>query len=561
MAYVENSIADIIDAVDCKKIYLPAIQRKYVWTEDQITKLMDSIMCGYPFGTFLFWKVTKNSVNEKNYTMYEFIKDFHERDCFQNCKAGQPFNITPDNINETILSVLDGQQRLTSLYIALKGSLSLKVPKKHWNNNEAFPKKELYFDLHSLGPSDSYEIAYSFSFLTEAEANESKTNMWYRVKNILQYSDSKDIITRLVAQNGWNSDPLAMGNIVLLHQRLKIDKLINYFEVSSESIDSVLDIFVRVNSGGTVLSKTDLLFSTIVSFWDKGRDEIDTLLNEINRIGEHYNFTNDFIMRICLYVKDLDISLKVEAFNQDNVKQIKQSWNGIKLSIKDTVNLLNDLGFNSENIVAENAIIPVVYYRYKNNTELLKQSKEEIRKFLVIAQIKHIFGQSTSETLKKIRDELKDKDKKTDTFNFSWFNNLVFTGNRSLKYTEQDIENWFESFEKGPYTFMLLSLLYPNLKYGQKGFHQDHMHPASAFDKKRNMSTLKLPDGSFPSEEKIEVWKHQRNTLANLQLLEGRDNESKNNISLEEWLKKEGNRSNAKFLPEVDYSLSNFDEF
>ena len=109
---------------------------------------------------------------------------------------------------------------------------------------------------------------------------------------------------------------------------------------------------------------------------------------------------------------------------------------------------------------------------------------------------------------------------------------------------------------------MLLSLLYPNLKYGQKGFHQDHMHPYSGFEKKEVLNSLILPDGEAMSIEKINLWQHQRNTLANLQLLEGRENESKNDEPLEEWLKIPANKENVAYLPEgIDYSLSNFDEF
>ena len=153
MAYNKKTIFSVIEDIDTKKIYLPAIQRKYVWGEDQITKLMDSIMKGYPFGTFLFWKVKKKTVNAKEYSMYEFIKNYHERDHYKNEPAGQPFSENFDG--ETILSALDGQQRLTSLYIALKGSLSTKLPKKHWSNDDAFPKKELYFNLRSVKGSES----------------------------------------------------------------------------------------------------------------------------------------------------------------------------------------------------------------------------------------------------------------------------------------------------------------------------------------------------------------------------------------------------------------------
>ena len=112
-----------------------------------------------------------------------------------------------------------------------------------------------------------------------------------------------------------------------------------------------------------------------------------------------------------------------------------------------------------------------------------------------------------------------------------------------------------------PRGFMILSLQYPNLKYSQKGFHQDHMHPYSGFEEEK-MDGLVLPDGSVIDDATKEEWRRRRNTLANLQLLEGRENESTNDTPLVDWLKAEENSENAKYLPEgISYELSNFEEF
>ncbi len=568
MPYKNESISSMVENIDKKQFYLPAIQRKYVWGEEQITKLMDSIMRGYPFGTFLFWKVKKKTVNTKQYSMYEFIKDYHERDNYKNLPAGQPFTI--HNNDETISAVLDGQQRLTSLYISLKGSLSFKLPRKHWSSDDAFPKKELYLDLHSTGESNEGEIAYNFAFFTEEEFNTlSKDKIWFKVKNILQYKDITDLNQFLISQN-WVTDTLLTKNIARLQQCLQDNGIINYFEVESDTIDDVLDIFVRVNSGGTVLSKTDLLFSTIVSYWDRGREEIDNLLSSINRIGDHYKFTNDFIMRACLYITDLPIALKVETFGKSNVELIKNKWDNIQSAIKDTVKLLNNLGFNAENIIADTAILPIIFYRYQygakafiNDTikkRVVFDVQLEIRKYLVIAQINHVFGQSTNSTLTAIRKELKTHSTK---FKLSYLQNMTFSGDKNLKCRKEDILNWFDNFEKNAYTFMLLTLLYPNLKFGQNAFHQDHMHPFSAFDDDTVLKSLKLPKQSGIMDNiKIQSWRHQRNTLANLQILEERENESKNDEPLIDWIKRPENAQNVKYLPQnIDYNLLNFDEF
>lgn len=555
MAYEKKNIRAVIEEINSRKIYLPAIQRKYVWDDDQITRLMDSIMLGYPIGTFLFWKVRKSIINKKEYSMYEFIKDFHERDVYKNPSAPQPFPIGSDE--ETIWAVLDGQQRLTSLYIALQGSMSRKLPNKRWKNDDAFPIKELYLDLHSQR-TDEEDISYEFKFLTQEEAKKQKDDkLWYLVKDILKYSQD-ELVTDLIIPNGWASDKVAMKNISLLHTRLVGDEIINYFEVQTDSIDSVLDIFVRVNSGGTVLSKSDLLFSTIVSHWDKARDEIDKLLAEINKIGEGYKFSNDFIMRTCLYVLDMSVTLKVETFKKESVLKIKNNWENIRKTIKDTVDLLNEFGFNSENIISYVAVSPMVYYRFKGGN-FDAESKSELRKYIVISQVRQVFGAATNSALTSIREALKAAP--TDSFKMGNLLKVRFTGERTLRYTSEEIDAMFDTYEIGAYTFMLLSLLYPNLKYSQKGFHQDHMHPYAGFEESK-IANLKLPDGSIIDDVRKDEWRRRRNTLANLQLLEGRENERKNATPLVDWIEVKANRENAKYMPsDSSFELSHFEDF
>ena len=73
MAYAKKCIKDILEDIRRGDIYLPAIQRKYVWKDSQITKLLDSIMLGYPIGTFLFWKVKKTIINVYG-ERYDFLR-------------------------------------------------------------------------------------------------------------------------------------------------------------------------------------------------------------------------------------------------------------------------------------------------------------------------------------------------------------------------------------------------------------------------------------------------------------------------------------------------------
>ena len=112
MSYEDNSIAEIMHRIGKNEIFLPAIQRKFIWHHQQIISLFDSIMRGYPIGTFLFWSVEPKSLKE--YTFYKYLPYYHERDKYLNDVAQDLEKIG----NSPIIGVLDGQQRLSSMYIA-----------------------------------------------------------------------------------------------------------------------------------------------------------------------------------------------------------------------------------------------------------------------------------------------------------------------------------------------------------------------------------------------------------------------------------------------------------
>jgi hypothetical protein len=175
-----------------------------------------------------------------------------------------------------------------------------------------------------------------------------------------------------------------------------------------------------------------------------------------------------------------------------------------------------------------------------------------------MAQLRQIFGSSNTTALTRVRNAL---EKMTGKFDYSLLLDIRFSGDKTLRCTETDIETMLDTYEIGPYTFMLLSLLYPHFKYGQVGFHQDHLHPYTAFETK-NLAGLVLPDGSEITPEKIQEWQHLRNTIPNLQLLEVWENESKNKTPLERWMDTPENRAAVKYLPtSAPLDLGHFEDF
>lgn len=120
MAQASNlRICDVIKDLEKDRYLLPAIQREFVWKPEKICGLFDSLMRGYPIGTFLFWTISADHVAD--YRFYRFMRSYHERDNYRCEQLDNP-------PKEGFHAVLDGQQRMTALYIGLRGSYATKKP-------------------------------------------------------------------------------------------------------------------------------------------------------------------------------------------------------------------------------------------------------------------------------------------------------------------------------------------------------------------------------------------------------------------------------------------------
>jgi len=555
-------IVEVIDNIHRKKYVLPAIQREFVWDTYQIERLFDSLMQDYPISSFLFWKIDKEKVGE--YDFYEFIRDYHERDNRHNPKA----NVKGD---EELIAILDGQQRLTSLYVGLKGTYAYKLPRHRWDNDLAFPKRELYLNI--IKESEDPDLKYNFEFLTEREANESNENQfWFKVGKILELKEPGDVNTFLIESGifqNYSKEQSNFANNVLfkLHNIIHLKGAISYYQEKSQYLDKVLNIFIRINSGGTILSYSDLLLSIATAQWKTrdAREEIIEFVDEINNIGEGFNFNKDFVLKSCLVLSGIkDIAFKVDNFNKSNMLKIEEEWESITHSIRVAVGLVSSFGFNRDTLTSNNAIIPIAYFLKKNNSSesFIVSTKNLgdkalIKKWLLFTLIKRAFSGQPDAVLRPIRKIIDDNgadfpyDKIVDQFKGT---------NKSLLFSDEDIDNllWYKYGQS--FTFSVLSLLYPNLDY-RNIFHIDHIFPKSLF------TTSKLRKRGL-SESEIEEFQSRYNNLANLQLLEAVPNIEKLDKEFDVWLnqtfksKEEQNDYKKRHLiPEVELSFENFLEF
>ena len=285
MAYFNTTIKDLISERIGRNTFLPAIQREYVWNPNQVEKLFDSIMCGYPISSFLFWKIREEK--KKDWTSYEFIKDFD-----QATPHNKEANL--DGVNQDIYLVLDGQQRITSINIALRGTYRFFYRK--WRTTR------LYLNLlWDKGDDNPEEMTYQFLFKENNQIlpRTDYPQLWYRVGDILNYDDAEDAKDSIENDlNGFDEDTKkrARKMISKLFSVVNVTQNINYYEEKSDDYDKVLEIFIRTNTGGQKLEYSDILLSTATAKWRNlnAREEINKFTDEINKIGTLITDVGDF---------------------------------------------------------------------------------------------------------------------------------------------------------------------------------------------------------------------------------------------------------------------------
>ena len=538
---------------------LPAIQRDLVWDTSQVERLFDSLMRDYPIGSFLFWNVEKT--RSKDFQFYDFIVDYHERDNKRIKKA----DISGE---DDITAILDGQQRLTSLYIGLRGTYAHKLPRKYWNNNAAFPPRKLYLNL--LNKSDKMDMEYDFRFLTDYESLKNDDgHYWFRVGEILNFETNYEVNEYLIDNQLMKIEDekskFANKTLFKLFATIKNNNIINYYLEKGTELDKVLNIFIRVNSGGTPLNYSDLLLSIATTQWKEkdAREEIMDLLDDINNVGDGFNFNKDFLLKSCLVLTDIkNIAFKVDNFKRENMLRIEDNWTNISSALKMAVELFSNYGFNRTTLAANNAVIPVAYYLIQKelsnsflNSSNYMEDRKTINKWLNICLIKHTFGGQADTVLRSMREVIAENN---ENFPFKEIVEKLIIINKSLSFDEDEIENLFFYSYGGSYAFPTLALIYPTLDFKNK-FHLDHIFPKSLFTRSKLIRR-----GIYNEDFYLE----NANLISNLQLLEGPINEEKSNMEFDQWIDKmypdEGQRKDymkKNFIPDVDLSLENFEEF
>ena len=531
MGYSEpKTIVSQLKRIQERKLVLPAIQRDFVWSPRQIENLFDSLMRGYPIGALLSWTVEPSTA--ASFKFYEFMRKYHERD--------NPHCAVLDIGSEVpFQAVLDGQQRLTALNIGLRGSYADRKPGAWRNNPNSYPDRRLFLNLKDKAPENDESREYDFRFLSEDQRlamQQEGSFEWFPVSDAFD-TDLPTFYQKLTTRGVADTATWA----IQLYEAVNSKLLLYFYDEESQDIDHVLDIFVRVNSGGTTLSKSDLLMSIATAQWSTrdARSEINDLVDTVNGTGEGFAFNKDTLLKAGLVITDVsDIGFKVRNFNRANMARLEKEWDQVETVLITAAGLFADFGLSAATLTAHSALIPIAYYLHSRGFDAsyrtairYQDDREEVKFWVLRSLVKSgIWGSGLDTLLRELRSVIQKS--AGSGFPAAELETAMAARGKSLRLTDAEIDSLLASRYGRPETFALLAILFPHVNT-RNVHHVDHIFPKS------ELTASKLKRWELTTEQ-IEETLSTRDQLPNLMLLEMSTNTAKSAKSPAEWLEQQG---------------------
>ncbi|WP_405382842.1 DUF262 domain-containing protein [Phascolarctobacterium sp.] len=358
-------IITILSQIDLGSFAMPVFQRGYVWNRDQVRKLMTSLYKGYPIGSLLVWDTTTDPTISKG-----------------------DGALTPGHVN----LILDGQQRMTSLYGIIRG-----VPPKFFDGN-ANSFTGLYFNVDT----EIFEFYLQMKMKSEPA--------WISVTELMQKGASVFMQEKMMADPSPANTNYWLSHMAVLNRLDAIKKLDIYIQTVSgedKTIDVVVDIFNNVNSGGTKLSKGDLALAKICGQWTEARDEMKKILSKYHNAG--YDFSMDWLLRcITVYLTGQPYFAGLEKID---VLNFKTSLPKVDKVIGDCLDHIGSrLGLDHARVMGNVfGIVTMIGYLGKNNWKLADSAEwDKLLYWYVHAFLWGRYASSTESALAQDLNTLKD---------------------------------------------------------------------------------------------------------------------------------------------------------
>ena len=522
------TIADTIKRIHADDLVLPAIQREFVWEDDQITRLFDSVARGYPIGSFLSWAVGPEAAQQ--FRFYGFLREYHQKDN-PHCPVLDPVP------GRAVTAVLDGQQRLTALNIGLRGSYASRVRAGRWTNPKAFPTRRLYVNALAPAPDNDLGMVHDFRLLTDAQVADwaDDATHWFPLPRLYEIPELVDLMGELAARDLGNH-AYATKLLGQLHTAIHSKPAIYFYEETDQDVEKVLDIFIRVNSGGTVLSYSDLLLSIATAQWSErdARKEIQDLVDTMNATGDGFRIPKDTVLKAgLLLIGTRDFAFKVRNFNHSNMAMLQQQWSIIADRLSLTMNLLADFGLSEATLTANSVIIPVAHYvAVRDLTDHYRTSPKEVndrarlKSWVLRSLVKQgIWGSGLDTLLRDLRDVITAHGE--SGFPADAIDERMAARGKSLAFSDAEIDELCNLEYKSKRTFSVLALLFPHVDT-RNHHHVDHVYP-------RALLTPSVLRKDGRDEGEVAELSALRDLLPNLQLLEGLVNISKSDTRPLDW--------------------------
>ncbi|MEP4339312.1 MAG: DUF262 domain-containing protein, partial [Roseobacter sp.] len=340
-------ISTALDKIDDNQLFVPAFQREYVWKRNDAKQLIDSLIKEYPTGTMLTWE-TNTPPQLKG-----------------------PHKYTEEQGAVRIL--LDGQQRLTTLYMLVRGNLPPYYTAPEILNDT----RGLYVNVETL------ELEYYKKLKMENDP------LWQNITAIFKDEVwDQDILKGLETRGADVTKDFARlvsGNIRRIESILNWDFPEQTIPVKA-SVRQAIDIFYKVNSGGVSLTEAELALAQISGYWPEARDIFKKKLVELEARG--FVFKLDFIVYALLACVHHSGSNMALLHDDANNVPIRDAWERLEHSILDYVaNIMQSHAFvdHSVEINSVYALIPIIAYCFQKadaKTGVEHLSELEIRKIV-----------------------------------------------------------------------------------------------------------------------------------------------------------------------------------
>ena len=563
MGYENMTINKVFDGIEGKTIVLPALQRNYVWKEEQICSLFDSLMKGYPIGSFLFWNVAEQE--RTNYHFHSFSKNIDISDK-KNIRGVRGDEITPQT---SVTAVLDGQQRVTSLLIGLKGSYKSVVKKDRKNADGTYPERYLALNLLHFVTNTVGED-YEFQFLSETElAVRDNDHCWFRLSELFRPDFKDDKIGEYVLGLNITTD-FAKGQKIInmlttLYNLVFKETNVSYYTAEKKDLSEAVEIFERVNNNGKQLSGTDLMLSMAsASSREDMHEKITEAIREISNATSNetgFEPDRDFILTAMIMAvgkdssgKDNVVSTTAKAnYKKESIDKINECWESVVDAITNAAVYIEELGFNGRKI-GKSFLHPLAYYFYKRGSDLnahsyaisnsaeAQEDRKNITQWLLRAQIKQIFAYGTPATLASIRKQINEamdvsESNPTPSTTFPLSQLIEASGDadkdKSLKITNNDVDEilrWKYGNEK------IVPLFTVILKESLGTFDVDHMWPQEKMSSDTKIKRAAKGVGIELTDDQISFYKQNYDLLPNLQLLKRTPNSQKSQDYFDAWI-------------------------